>query len=365
MYNKKQKTKNKNMKKIVIKIIVIYIVFNSIIGIIKPIDKVKAERLPYNIVCYSGEVKHFFTHELIYSPQKAFSPKNSLRYAFDRDHLQTNEFVNFLDEMRLNDYVLIDINMLYTIKEGKVKKNTIYLPFNKKPFTLSLDDMSYDTSNRGIINKIILDENNELKDWTDCEEEKVTTRRESITILEEYLKKYPEFSINNSKMCICVNGYNGVLGYRIQGTNKDREEEIKSLTKVVEKLKNLGYTFASHSYSHSFINSISPEFLAKDMYKWQTEIEAVIGKTNIYSFPGGIHSAKSYKDAMIRDKFKILLCVGLDLKKPIENTENYVYIYRTPLDGNSLRTYPNMYRDIFEPSKIYDNTTRFKKYYDF
>ena len=322
------------------------------------------EEIPYNIVVYNGEVKHFFTHELIYSTQKAFSHSNNLRYCFDRDHFTVYEFRNFLEQMRLNDYVLVDFDMMYDIKDGNVIKKTLFIPAGKKPFTLSLDDMSYDTNNRGIINKIIV-ENDTIKDYTQGEDIPITEDRESITILENYLKKYPEFSVNNSKMCICVNGYNGVLGYRIQKNNPDRDKEIEELKVVVNKLKSLGYTFASHSYSHAFINSVSSEFVSFDLKRWHEEIESVIGGSDIFCFPGGIHNVNSYNDRIIRQNFKILLCVGVDYNKPYEISDNYVYIYRTPLDGNSLRTYPNMYREIFEPDSIYDNEGRFIGYFNF
>lgn len=352
--------KNSSMKKFILCLLLTFIFYLNF----QPLTIISyADEMPYNLVSYTGEVKHFFTHELIYSSEKAFSKKNYLRYSFDRDHLTTTEFYNFLEEMRINNYVLIDFDMMYKIVDGKVIAKNLLLPLNKKPFTLSIDDMSYDTSNRGIINKIILDKNGEIKDFTYGENEEITSSRESITILENYLKTYPEFSINNSRICICVNGYDGVLGYRIQRDSQNREQEIEELTKVVNKLKSLGYTFACHSYSHSFVNAMSPEFIYKDLIKWKNEIEAVIGKTDIYCFPGGIHNAKGYNDYLIRDRYKILLCVGRNSHNEYEKSENFIYIYRTPLDGNSLRTYPNMYRDIFEPNKIYDNQSRFIKYY--
>ena len=325
--------------------------------------KVSKADMPYTVVAYDGEVRHFFTHELVYSPQKAFDKKNDLRYCFDKDHLLTTEYVNFLEKMRIHNYVLVDFDLLYEVRGNKVIKKPLYLPLNKKPFTISLDDMSYDTDNRGIINKLIVDENGELRDYSSNESEKVTTGRESITILEEYLKVHPDFSIKNSKMCICVNGYNGILGYRIQNGSPNRESETEELKKVVAVLKEKGYTFACHSYSHSFVPNCSPNFVSKDLYKWQTEIESVIGKTDIYCFPGGLHNARSYNDKIIQDRYKILLCVGLDMHSVYEQSENYVYLYRTALDGNSLRTYPNMYREIFEPNEIYDNKSRFIKYF--
>ena len=97
------------------------------------------------------------------------------------------------------------------------------------------------------------------------------------------------------------------------------------------------------------------------MNRWDKEIREIVGDTKIYCFPGGIHDHTSYKDYLIRERYNLLLCVGLDLNKKGENTNKYKYLYRTPLDGNSLRMYPNMYREIFEPSKIYDNDTRLIK----
>lgn len=323
----------------------------------------KKETNPFNIVPYVEEVKHFFTHELIYEPSQAFSYNNHLRFCLDRDHFTCNEFIRFLDALRLNNYILVGLDDCYEEVNGMIRNKTLYLPIGKKPFTLSLDDMSYDTKNMGIVEKLLVDEKGEICDFVEEAKNQYGYERESITILESYLKKYPDFHYNNAKMCICVNGYNGILGYRLNKYTEKIEDE-ENCRKLVNALKKKGYIFGCHSYSHNYINSMSAYQVQQDINKWNNLLQDIVGETSIYCFPGGIHNAKKYNDkVIINNGFKLLLCVGIDLNKSYEKSDYYKYIYRIPLDGKSIRTYSNMYYKIFEPKKVYDNENRAVKFY--
>ncbi len=306
------------------------------------------------------EIHHFFSHELVYNTSLAFKPSNSLRHCFDKDHITTTEFRNILLEFYHNNYILVDIDDVYDVVDNKlvVKPN---LNFNgKKPLILSFDDLSYDTKNRGIIEKLIV-RDNEFYDFTSCEENKITQDRDIVTILESFIKRYPDFAYNNARAILCVTGYNGAFGYRVfEDTylkNDELNKEKNELQNLISLLKERGYKFASHSYGHiNNINTSSKSFI-NDCLKWKNEIGQFIGQTNIYCYPGGIHQPGSFNNNYLKDNgFNIFLCTGPTPKKIEILEENATYLYRHPLDGNSLRNCQTEYAQFFDCLKVYDKS---------
>ncbi|MEG1499938.1 MAG: hypothetical protein RR400_02620, partial [Clostridia bacterium] len=61
-----------------------------------------------NLAPYSGKIEHFFTHELVFETNKAFSPNNKIRKSLDMDHLTTKEYENILQSFYEKDFILVD-----------------------------------------------------------------------------------------------------------------------------------------------------------------------------------------------------------------------------------------------------------------
>ncbi len=62
---------------------------------------------------------------------------------------------------------------------------------------------------------------------------------------------HPDFSFRGAKGVIALTGYEGILGYRTDELEspafaKEKEEALK----VVQALKDNGWSFASHGYGH-------------------------------------------------------------------------------------------------------------------
>lgn len=301
-------------------------------------------------------IEHIFTHELVYDTAKAFSESNKLRNCFDKDHLTSREFKALLAELYGKDYVLVSI---------KDAMDGIALPFGKRGITLSFDDMTYDTTGRGCVDKIVL-KDGEICDYTRDAEPKITRERECIPILEEFIKEHPDFSPSGARATLCVNGYNGILGYRVtpdcRVSDEYMQNEREECAAVVNRLKQLGYTFASHTYYHKYFNSMSAEEIEKDIRQWKKYIEPIVGETDMLCFPAGEHSAKSAKNEIfIRNGFSVFLCVGEKATEYEKNRTDRTYIYRKPFDGTSLRLYKKQYAHIADTKKIYDGS-RFRPF---
>ncbi|MBD5130983.1 MAG: polysaccharide deacetylase family protein [Clostridiales bacterium] len=306
-----------------------------------------------------NEVEYIFSHELVYDTAKAFAPTNKLRDCFDKDHLTAKEFKALLQSLYDNGYVLVSLD---SVLSGA----PIELPDGKKPLVLSFDDMTYDTTNRGCIDKLVL-KDGVLYDYTEHDEIQYTRERENVTILESFIEAHPDFSFAGGRATLCVNGYNGILGYRVTPDCKVSDEQVERDTAdckiLVQYLKDLGYTFASHTYYHSYFNSVNAERLVKDCKAWQKYIEPIVGETRVLCYPAGQHKAGTYKNDIFKQYgFDTFLCVGSNAPTETERNDSGArYIYRRPFDGTALRLYGKLYKHLVDTAAIYDNS-RFRPF---
>lgn len=312
------------------------------------------------LVEYDGKIEHIFTHELVFDTAKAFAATNSVRDCFDKDHLTAREFKTLLKQLYENGFVLVSL-------DAAISGAPVYVPRGKKPVVLSFDDMTYDTVNRGCIYKLVLRGDGKIYDYTKNAEPQLTRERENVTILESFIETHPDFSPIGARATLCVNGYNGILGYRCTPTCKVADDIVTAETaeckKLIAALKALGYTFASHTYYHSYFNGSSANVLEKDCAAWQRYIEPIVGRTRVLCFPAGEHKAKSAKmDIFKRYGFDAFLCVGnfpgTDFERASTDAK---YIYRLPFDGTALRLYEKEYAHLVDTRAVYDGT-RFRPF---
>lgn len=303
---------------------------------------------------YEGEIPHFFTHQIINDPKKAFSKKLARHY--DKDCITYKELDNFLNEMYKNNYCLVDIYDVIGYENGEPYFKEIFMPIGKKPFLLSFDDMSYDSIGLGLSDKVILDENGEIASFTSSNPTQIEYDKEAVCIIENFIKKHPDFSINNARAIICPTGYDGILGYRINKDGYNRQKDIEAITPLIEKLKKLNYRFASHTYGHIQVSYTSDNQLLRDCEKYKNEIESVIGETDILSFPCGSYVSKGSKLNILKNYgFRIFFCVGdaVTCKK-----NGCVFLKREVLDGHSLRCFRKDYKEFFDTKNVYDHENR-------
>ena len=305
---------------------------------------------------YKGTIENFFTHQLINRPEIALNKENKYRFNFYKYCVTYKEFERFLNQMYEHNYVLVDIYDCYNVGETVTKKD-LYLPVGKKPFILSLDDMSFDTKNKGMSDKLILDDKGNIASYTASNNPQIEYDKESIPILETFIKKHPDFSVNNARGIICPTGYNGILGYRINKDNPNHLKEIEKVKPLVSKLKQLNYHFASHSFGHIQISENNCETVLNDTQKYTDEILTVIGKTDIYSYPCGKFTTHKTKLQILKNAgYKIFLCVGLNKQERFE--DDCLYLKRHCLDGGSMLKYRQQLLPVIDTELIYDFETR-------
>lgn len=320
-------------------------------------DKPKIE-----CVLYDGIIENIFFHPLIAYPDKAFD-NDKWTNKMDSWFITVEEFEKILNSLYEKDYVLINLNKAYTIREENGKKlfekKPFLLPKGKKPLVISLDDLNYYDYmvDNGTVHKLIIGDNGNIAEFTQFEGEKpiISNNKSIITILENFISTHEDFSFEGARGIIALTGYNGILGYDTSKPDSPNyEEDVENATEVVDRLKDLGWIFASHGYSHSDVSKLSYDSLDLDCQKWDKYVREIIGPTNIYMYPYGSTLKTS------NSKFDILLDYGFDIfmgvrsQTSLKFNNDSIYTDRVPIDGYCVKgKYGNMSR-FFDVKEIID-----------
>ena len=146
-----------------------------------------------------------------------------------------------------------------------------------------------------------------------------------MPIVDDFVKRHPDFSYRGDKGTIGLTGYNGVLGYRTSvreyGDTPTTRSEIAKATTVATAMRADGWRFASHSWGHINFTTDSVASLRADAQRWRTEVEPIVGETKELIFPFGadISGMTAYgetnpKYALLHNEF------GFDYFFPIDTS---------------------------------------------
>jgi len=222
-----------------------------------------------------------------------------------------------------------------------------------------IDDLNYYDymAENGNVHKLILDEKGEISTYSvnPAGEEVIAYDNEIIPILEQFIKKHPDFSFQGARGIIALTGYSGILGYRTNElTSPNYEKEKNEALQVVNRLKETGWTFASHGYGHLDANKIRYNTLVKDTKRWKEEVASLIGPTPIYIYPyGSSVQEKSDKFTYLQDRgFHIFFSVG---PAPyLKINDNYILMDRRHIDGLAFYDQRDRLLDMFDSNEVLD-----------
>lgn len=311
---------------------------------------------------YTSEIHHLFTHCLLAYPNIAFSKTNDMSKYYANDCITPYEFQKILEQLYKNNYVLVDINSTFTTKNGCGYKQKTKVPCGKKALVFSFDDVVYDQKkiSKGMVDKIVIDNNKIATSTFQNGKEEISTTNEFIPILENFIKKHPDFSPFNAKGTICLTGYDGILGYRTSSKNTiNRQEEIKKAKQVVNKLKKDGWNFACHSFGHYHMKKISDKKFEQELKLWKDEVEPIVGKTQIYVYPYG--EWQITENGQICQKHKLLQQFGFSLFCGVGMQPFYSYL---PFDKNISEKVLFMDRICIDGYTICNQQKKLAPYFD-
>ena len=323
---------------------------------------------PEILVKYEGPVHHVFFHSLIAYTDLAFD-NDSRANGYNYWMTTVSEFKKMLPELLERGYMLYDIEELIEQDPNdptKIKKKDIYLPEGRKPLVLSIDDVNYYDYMRpdGFATKLVLDKNGEVANEivTPNGETIISREADVMPILDDFVKEHPEFSFHGAKGILALTGYQGALGYRITDlTGEELKKAIDDATKVANKLKETGWRFACHSYTHNqyFKNyTVTMGQLKHDTERWIKYIEPVTGKTNIYISPFGFRFKTN------DERYRYIVSKGFNIFCPVQKTPELslhdgdnVIMTRFNLDGyNLFKRKEYLTENYFDAEKVIDPT---------
>ena len=290
-----------------------------------------------------SDVYHVFFHSLIYDSEVAFHRSGSYyRDAFNNTMTTVREFHEILKQMYEGGWVLVKLHDMAAFdEEGVFRAGSIMLPPGKKPFVLSIDDVSYyeymiDCGGKNVnafARKIVIDEEGYPRcEYVERDGTVSVGDYDVVPIIETFIAEHPDFSYRGARGCIALTGYNGILGYRTDAMYEwsddpewqriyaedwaqfgdwyrtiDREEERRQAAAVAARMEELGWEFASHTWGHINVGEKDLARIKWDNEKWQKEVNTLLGNdTDIIIFAFGSDLSDWHPYDMDNEKFAYL-----------------------------------------------------------
>lgn len=317
---------------------------------------------PPKTVVYTGPVEHIFFHPLIIYPELAFDGDEKAQ-GYDDWFVTVPEFKAILESLYEQGFMLVDLQSLFERKNDggrqTIARRELRMPEGKKPLVLSIDDMNYyDYMRRnGNVFKLIVGSDGRIAAYSKDPSgaDSVSTDNEIVPIVDAFVERHPDFSLNGAKGLIALTGYEGVLGYRTNDSDPaTAESERREAGVVVERLKADGWTFASHGWGHLDAGKVTLERLIADTKRWKDEVEPIVGPTPVYVYPYGSRPETGSA------KFRALEAAGFDILCSVGPTPylkvmpDAAMMDRRHIDGIALRTQRDKLLGLFDADKVID-----------
>lgn len=334
-------------------------------------------------------VEHLFFHPVIAYPQWAFhdcpSSSQSQKEDLDDFMVTVEEYQKILQSLYENDYVLMSMNDVwseYTDENGEERmgRNILMIPEGKKPLILSFDDVNYYDYmlEEGFTSKLVIGDDGDI--WAECTdpytgETFLTQELDAVTILDKFVEEHPDFSPTGVKGCLSLTGYQGILGYRTQrsvtGWNDEKEAyrlaEREAVMPVIQRLKETGWYFGSHTWGHIRLSTHSMESIQADTQRWFRDVGELVGETSILFYPLGARpdgdhdQGESYGEQfkwLQSQGFRIFASIGNESCSQVKNTISAVTCDRLHPDGSTLRKARDRYLQFYDAKDIIDLDVR-------
>jgi hypothetical protein len=316
------------------------------------------------MIDYQGKVYSIFFHPLIVYPDLAFNKKNDHLVYMDDWFVTKNEFNKIILELYKRGFVLISLKDIFEEKKDSqgqliIKRKKLLFPEGKTPLLLSLDDYNfYNTmKTHGTIDHFYVDKKNNLVTVSSVNGKKIIGDDQEIPqLLEKFITAHPDFSYHHAKGIIGLTGYNGIFGYTTQKIqDKNYNAQLIEAKKVVQKLKNMRWEFASHSYFHLSESQQTESQFEQSEKRWKQEVGFIVGPTSYYIFPFGESWDENGRRMKFLKSMGYKYFFGVSQSNEISIQPDCVIIERFPMDGFAVRGKYSKSNFFITPSNILDH----------
>jgi hypothetical protein len=238
--------------------------------------------------------------------------------------------------------------------------------------TISVDDVNYYEymAEDGFANKLVLDQNGNVTcSMINDQGMTVLGDYDVVPILDKFIENHPDFSYRGAKGILALTGYEGALGYRTDESYRDLnpnyDADIAEAKKVAQALRDTGWEFASHSWGHLDMNTITFESFQQDADLWEKNVLPIIGETDIMIYPFGSPFSWSIEDYNYdNQRFAYLKQKGFDYFCTVDGSKNYTTSIkddfllqgRRNLDGYRMYYNPELLDDLIDTDYVLDET---------
>lgn len=268
-------------------------------------------------------------------------------------YISCAEFNAILQQLYENDYMLVDLDDIFTTTKAEdgstlIVKNDLRLPAGKKPIVLIQCQPS------GYENQLIVNEDGSFATKVaPANAESYTGSYDFVPLLEDFIEANPGFSLRGARAVLAVTGYKGLFGYPL--------EDTASITAVVNALREKGYTLASNTYGNISYGKVAILDMQDDLASWETVAKPLLGDTEILAYAKGSDisdgkeaygSSKKY-EKLYGAGFKYYMGMCYNSSPWMSITDNTIRMGRIMVTGGNLKDKASLYVNLFDAAKVY------------
>ena len=310
------------------------------------------------LVDFTDDVPHIVLHSLIVYPEMIFTDLSTPMGGFNSGFSEKAEFEKILPQLYERGYVLYDLDKLWVKQDGKMVRQKIMLPEGKIPLILSVDDVAY-AYGSGYAQQLFVDGSGALMYRVNNPSGGVDVIPDGdvMGVVDAFVAEHPDFSYQGHKGTIALTGFQGAFGY-----DYDIPEQADEMRVVVAALKEQGWNFASHSYTHNRVNNFygpgcSVEKISYDINKWVDHVVPCIGETRLFIAPFGYRVQQPALQCILDAGFEIYCTV--DSKVYNELNDDYALMSRIEIGGYSMTYYRDLLNErFFDVDSVFDASGR-------
>lgn len=326
-------------------------------------------------------------HVLMADPSRACNKDVSgaeLSGSYNKNFVSVEEFSRILNQLYAANYVLVDFDSFITSVPGvdgnsSFFSKSIYLPQGKKPIMITETMVNYfeymvdpdkdgklDGTGHGFANKLVVDASGEIKaSYVDANGQTLVGNYDLVPVLEAFIQEHPDFSYQGARAILAVTGSEGVFGYRTNTSYVSRfgqafyDNEVVEAKKVVEALRDKGYTIASYTYSNQDYRKMNTLQIQAEIKNWNDQIVPILGQVDTIVFARAsdieAYSGTTF-NVLYNDGLRFFLNSGSSPRVDVNTT--FIRQTRLMVTGESMAWYSSQFSDYFDCNVVLDVASR-------